>query len=133
MFAAMTDALDGTSGVSFPSCLNMKLTSTQTRYLLTIYKLCENDTGVRSNEIAESLGVSRPSVSRMLGNLADIGLLYKKRYGIIYLTESGKTLAARCDQELRKLGTQLETILSVPSKTARECALLLISELMKIV
>ncbi len=108
----------------------MKLTRSQTRYLVAIYKL-SGDEGIRSMGIAEALSVSRPSVSRMLNNLTQMGLLDKRLYGTVFLTESGKALAEERLQELNRLGSQLEAILKIPSDLAEECALLLISELPK--
>ncbi|MFA9381270.1 MAG: metal-dependent transcriptional regulator [Acetanaerobacterium sp.] len=107
----------------------MKLTHSQTRYLIAIYRLSNDKEGVRSSGIAKALGVTRPSVSRMLLNLTKLGLLDKRLYGTVYLTESGKALARERYQELTRLGNQLETGLAIPSDVAEKCALLLISEL----
>ena len=107
----------------------MKLTRSQTRYLIAIYKLGDHEEGVRSMGIAEALDVSRPSVNRMLNNLGNMGLLEKRLYGNVFLTETGKELAKERYQALRRLGNKLETSLALSSDIAEKCALLLISEL----
>lgn len=107
----------------------MKLTRSQTRYLIAIYRLSDDEEGVRSMAIAVALGVTRPSVSRMLNNLTNLGLLEKRLYRTVFLTKSGKALAEERCQELKRLGKQLETSLAISSDIAEECALLLISEL----
>jgi DtxR family Mn-dependent transcriptional regulator len=82
----------------------MKLTRSQIRYLITIYKLSDDEKGIRSIEIAEALGVTRPSVSRMLNNLIKMGLLDKRNCKNVFLTESGKTLAMerKCNVTVRE-------------------------------
>lgn len=107
----------------------MKLTQSQSRYLIALYKLSDHEKGVRSKGIAEALNVSRPSVNRMLNNLGNMGLLEKRLYGNVFLTEAGKELAEEHYQEIKRLGNQLEACLAIPSDVAEKCALLIISEL----
>ncbi len=107
---------------------DMKLTRSQTRYLVEIHKLSGRE-GVRSVGIAEALGVSRPSVSRMLNNLTQLGLLEKNPEGIVLLTDVGRELAENRSRELKRLSVKLCETLTVSMALAEECALLLISEL----
>lgn len=107
----------------------MKLTRAQTRYLIAIYRLSGEEKGIRSVAIAEALGVTRPSVSRMLNNLTTMQLLEKRLYGTVFLTAPGKMLAEEVYRELKRLTHYLKTSLSIPADIAEECALLLISEL----
>lgn len=72
----------------------MELTETHLRYLLAIYDLGRVTPDVGAAAIANTLKVSRPSVTRMLNILMDRGLLVRERYGKIYLTDTG-FLAAR--------------------------------------
>lgn len=69
----------------------MELTMTHLRYLLTIYTQ-EGETTTVST-VARTLGVSKPSVTRMLGTLMDKGLLVQERYGKVVLTDAGKQAA----------------------------------------
>lgn len=71
----------------------MEWTCTHLRYLLAIYTLSLETPNVGAAAVARFLGVSRPSVTRMLGVLTQRGLLERKRYGKIHLTGRGMTLA----------------------------------------
>lgn len=59
-------------------------------YLETILKIQKRKGSVRSIEIAEELGYSRPSVSRAVGIMKDDGFIVVKKDGFIELTESGR-------------------------------------------
>ncbi len=67
----------------------MELTQTHLRYLMVIYERMQSKLDVSAVDVAKSLGVSKPSVTRMLGNLMDKNLLIRERYGKIYLTDTG--------------------------------------------
>lgn len=72
----------------------LELTCAHLRYLLAVYELSTGEEpAVSSTKIAVQLGVSRPSVTRMLGNLARRELVTKERYGKISLTEQGRAAA----------------------------------------
>lgn len=70
------------------------MTSGNLRYLLALYRL-EGQQGVRSVAMARALGLKKPSVCRMLGNLRDLGLVDKDAYGAAFLTPAGRDLAGR--------------------------------------
>ena len=65
----------------------------QEMYLETILKIQKRKGSVRSIEIAEELGYSRPSVSRAVGIMKDDGFIVVKKDGLIELTESGRKKA----------------------------------------
>ena len=65
----------------------MELTAAHLRYLLAIYETARTQLDVSSRTIAERLGVTRPSVARALGQLAERGMIVKAHYGKIYLTD----------------------------------------------
>ncbi len=101
----------------------MDLTSTHLRYLLTIYQLTRARPEVRSAAVAGALGVSRPSVNRMLGILAERGLVTKERYGKIALTEQGLALACRQLDYVRRLALRLPELgLDLTAQEAEEAA-----------
>lgn len=75
----------------------MDLTHTHLKYLVVVRELAQTHAAVSSAQVAALLGVSRPSVARMLGVLAERELIAKKRYGKIVLTPAGED-AARCYQ-----------------------------------
>lgn len=65
-------------------------TSSEEDYLRAIYEL-DNGTGmVRSVDVANQLGVSKPSVNKALAVLEDEGHISRLRYGPISLTHKGK-------------------------------------------
>lgn len=70
-----------------------KLTFTMENYLEAIYELSDQRTGARVSDIAERLGVSRPSASYAMTTLSDKGLISNERYGRIFLTSAGRKLA----------------------------------------
>ena len=65
----------------------------QEMYLETILKIQNRKGSVRSIEIAEEMGFSRPSVSRAVGIMKDDGFILVGKDGIIELTESGRKKA----------------------------------------
>lgn len=71
----------------------MDVTQTNLRYLLAVYKLMSGNTGVAAVEVSRRIGVSKPSVTRMLGVLAQRGLLTREPYGKVRLTQRGVLLA----------------------------------------
>ena len=62
-------------------------------YLETIYLLSQKGGAVRSIDVAESMGYSKPSVSRAVGLLKKGGLLTMEKDGTLTLTEEGKQAA----------------------------------------
>ena len=58
-------------------------------YIETIYLLRKKNGSVRSIDVANELGFSRPSVSRAVGILKDDGLLTVAANGDLELTEEG--------------------------------------------
>ena len=62
-------------------------------YLETIYVLSKNNTIVRSIDVVEYMGVSKPSVSRAIGLLKSGGYVNMDKDGHLTLTESGLDVA----------------------------------------
>lgn len=96
------------------------LTMANEDYLESIYRLAmvgDSESGVRSVDVAEQLGVSKASVNKALSTLRDAGLVEQNRYGRVNLTPEGSTYAAdvwRCHRMLRtflvsELGVEMET------------------------
>ena len=76
---------------------------------------------VRSIDVAERLGVTKPSVSYATKRLRENGYITMDHEGLITLTEAGLEIAARM-YERHKLLTQFLISLGVDEKTAREDA-----------
>lgn len=88
----------------------LELTHTHLRYLLAVYQLAQQGGGVSSAKVAGMLGVSKPSVTRMLGVLAERELVTKERYGKIVLTELGSEIAGRYQSRLHRLTERLPAL-----------------------
>lgn len=73
----------------------MELTHAHLKYLAAVRELSGTHAAVSSAQVAALLGVSRPSVARMLGVLAQRELVAKERYGKIVLTPAGEAAARR--------------------------------------
>ena len=67
----------------------MGLAESGEMYLETIYVLTRKSTSVRSVDVAESMGYSKPSVSRAIGILKSGEYITVDRSGHITLTEKG--------------------------------------------
>ena len=64
-------------------------------YIETIYVLTQNNDRVRSIDVCESMGYSKPSVSRAIGILKRNGYINVDASGYITLTDIGITAAER--------------------------------------
>ena len=64
-------------------------------YLETIYALSLQQNTVRSIDVAESMGYSKPSVSRAVSLLKQGGYLQMDKDGFLTLTESGNCVARK--------------------------------------
>lgn len=101
----------------------MELTNTHLRYLLTIYQLSQVRLEVRSASVAEALGVSRPSVARMLAILSEKELVTKEYYGRVTLTDQGAALARQQMEYVRRLALRLPALgLDLSAQEAEEAA-----------
>ena len=90
-------------------------------YLETIYILSRQSGSVRSIDVAEHLGYSKPSVSRAVGLLEKDGLLRRDETGALMLTETGEEKARRI-YERHTVLTKLFIKLGVDEETAAEDA-----------
>ena len=64
-------------------------------YLETILVLSKKGKTVRSVDVSEYMGFSKPSVSRAIGLLKSGGYVEMDRDGTLTLTESGRTIAEK--------------------------------------
>ena len=90
-------------------------------YLEAIYVLHEKTGFVRSIDISEYLGYSKPSVSRAMGILRSGGYIQVDTDGSITLTEAGQEIARKIYAR-HKLLTDLLVRIGVSEKTAAEDA-----------
>ena len=59
----------------------MELTPAHLRYLLAIYEVSQTHLDISSRSIAEKLGVTKPSVVRVMNLLMERGMIVKEYYG----------------------------------------------------
>ena len=99
----------------------MHLQESGEMYLETIFVLSRNGNAVRSIDVGEYMGYSKPSVSRAIGILKNAGYLTVDRLGHLNLTESGREVAEKIYQRHTIL-TQFLVFLGVDEATAAEDA-----------
>ena len=94
----------------------MALQESGEMYLETIHVLSKTNPHVRSIDISEHMGYSKPSVSRAVSILKQEGYILVDADGYITLTDSGKTVAEKIFERhtllsgiLIKLGVSPET------------------------
>lgn len=68
------------------------LTPAMEDYLEMIYRNVREEGYMRINTLSELLNVKPSSATKMVQKLTEMGFLDYKKYGIIFLTESGKAL-----------------------------------------
>lgn len=68
------------------------LTSAMEDYLEMIYRHSLVEGYIRINNLSELLNVRAPSATKMVQKLTKLGLLNYKKYGIIFLTETGNEI-----------------------------------------
>ena len=99
----------------------MKIQESAENYLETILMLSQQQPYVRSIDVSEYLGYSKPSVARSMGILRDGGYILMEKDGAITLTDSGKKLAETI-YERHTVLSELLIRLGVDEKTATDDA-----------
>ena len=99
----------------------MHLQESAEMYLETIYVLSQKSNSVRSIDVAEHMGYSKPSVSRAVGLLKNGGYLTMADDGLLFLTTEG-ICAAQKIFERHTLITSFLMRLGVDKETAAEDA-----------
>lgn len=99
----------------------MQLQESGEMYLESILVLSEKQPVVRSIDVGEYMGFSKPSVSRAIGILKNGGYVEVDSRGYITLTEVGKSVACKI-YERHKLLTTFLVAIGVDEETASEDA-----------
>ena len=86
-------------------------------YIETIYMLTQSSDKVRSIDVCDRIGYSKPSVSRAIGILKKDGYINVDQSGYITLTEKGVSIAEKIYERHTILSQFLES-LGVPSDVA---------------
>ena len=99
----------------------MSLQESGEMYLETIYVLSKKSDSVRTLDVAEQMGFSKPSVSRAVKLLKEGEYLTVDKDGYLHLTESGLAVAKKI-YERHTVLTELLVSLGVSRETAAEDA-----------
>ena len=99
----------------------MRLQESGEMYLETIYLLSQTMDTVRSIDVVEHMGYSKPSVSRAVGLLKNGGYLTVEDNGALLLTDAGREIGEKIYTRHTIL-TELLMRLGVDRKTATEDA-----------
>ncbi len=99
----------------------MHLQESGEMYLETILILSKQRSAVRSIDVGEYMGYSKPSVSRAVGILKRGGYLTADADGFLYLTEGGRAVAEKIYERHNVLSDFLVS-LGVDRQTATEDA-----------
>ncbi len=99
----------------------MRIQESGEMYLESIHVLLKEKSAVRSVDISEYMGYSKPSVSRAVGLLKNGGYITVDKDGFITLTDSGKAVAEKIYERHTVLSGMLVR-LGVDPKVAAEDA-----------
>ena len=99
----------------------MRIQESGEMYLESIYVLLKKNGNVRSVDIAEYMGYSKPSISRAMGLLKDGDFIRIAKDGSITLTRAGIAVAEKI-YERHTLLSQMLMALGVSAETALEDA-----------
>ncbi|MBO5333587.1 MAG: metal-dependent transcriptional regulator [Clostridia bacterium] len=98
------------------------MTSSLEDYLEAVFVISKQKNSVRLTDIAEYLGVSKPSVNRAINTLTQNGYLEHVTYGDIVITPQGETYAANVLRRHKLIKHFLIDTLGVDEKIAENDA-----------
>ena len=101
--------------------MSVRLQESGEMYLESIYVLSKRLNAVRSIDVSEYMGYSKPSVSRAVNLLKNGGYIVMDEENYIVLTETGRAIAEKI-YDRHTLLTKLLVRLGVPEKIAAEDA-----------
>lgn len=105
--------------------MTLPLSNTLQDYLEAILILTEQDDAVRISDLAQLLGITKPSVTEGVKALAAQGLLRHEKYGPVFLTAKGKKMAIKVRQRHLVLKQFLINVLGVSPALAEKDACLM--------
>lgn len=106
----------------------MKHCAGQIKYLVAIKELSRRDDYVKCVSIARHLGVSRPSVSKMLRCLANSGLVYEDFCNSVVLTPEGESTVETIFANFDEVYTFFHKFLKLPHDQAHDQAIQFITD-----
>ena len=96
----------------------MNFNKSKEMYLETIYILESDHDHAHVADIAERLGITKPSVTKAMNRLKEEGLINKETYGHITLTEKGEALAVKIYHKHCTIASFLEKSLGLSPEEA---------------
>lgn len=108
--------------------MDMNLCAGQYRYLLCIYRLQQARKRIRCVDIAADLGVTRPSVSKMIKCMVRMELVEPEYCEAVRLTPQGRELAGRLNADYDLTYAFFRRILRLTPAEAKEHAFLFLSD-----
>jgi DtxR family Mn-dependent transcriptional regulator len=99
-----------------------KLSASLEDYLEAIFNLTRKSAIARSKDIARELGVTRPSVTGALRQLARKCLINYQPYGLVSLTKAGQTKAMMVVRKHEIIRSFFADVLGVDRATAQQAA-----------
>lgn len=108
-----------------PSELSKRLGRSSEDYLEAIGMLCQQHGSAQVSDIAQMLGVKKPSVTAAMHRLAEAGLIDYHQYAPIQLTEAGQQYAARVIKAHHTLNRFMTEIAGLAPDRAAEVACLI--------
>lgn len=114
--AGLVDA--GTQVESFRQTRSNRRTELVEDYVELIADLIDHDGEARQVDIASRLGVAQPTVAKMLKRLTSDGLIQRRPYRGVFLTDEGKELA-RISRERHQVVESFLCALGISPETAR--------------
>jgi Mn-dependent DtxR family transcriptional regulator len=105
----------------------MELCAGQYRYLLCIYRLEKNKNRIRCVDVANDLGVTRPSVSKMMKCMVRMELIEPDYCEAVRLTPTGREIAEHFNQDYDITYAFFRRILKLNAAEAKESAFLFLS------
>lgn len=105
--------------------IEITLSNSLQDYLEGILNLAESHEKVRITDLAEHLGITKPSATGAAKTLVKMGLLHHDKYGPLELTGTGLEVAGEVRRRHNLLKEFLVSVLGVPVKTAEAEACLM--------
>ena len=107
------------------------MTKSQKKYLFAIYCIKSEGKAVKSSEVSKMLGVTKASMVKLSGKLAEEGYIIKESYREIQLTQKGIKAANELFTPSVILQNFLEKKLSLDKKSAKENSISMVTVLSK--
>lgn len=105
----------------------MRVCAGQCRYLLCIYHLEHELSRIRCVDVARSLNVTRPSVSKMMKCMVEMDLVYPDYCESVKLTAKGREIAKQFNTDYDLIYLFFRKILRLPPDEAKDHAYLFLS------